>query len=104
MTDGETAGSGRPSTGLCSGEAVIPNRKGLHARASANFVKCAGKFDAEVWVTREGQTVLGTSIMGLMTLAASQGNTILIETKGAQAQEALDALLALVGAGFNEEQ
>jgi len=94
---------GRPATGSCSGEVVIANVKGLHARASARFVKCAEMFDAEVRVTREGQTVLGTSIMGLMMLAAGQGNAIVIETRGADAQDALEALVALVEAGFNEE-
>ncbi|MFQ5626836.1 MAG: HPr family phosphocarrier protein [Methyloligellaceae bacterium] len=94
---------GRSATGLCSGEAVIANVKGMHARASARFVKCAEMFDAEVRVTREGQTVLGTSIMGLMMLAAAQGNAIVIETKGAEAQDAFEALVALVEAGFDEE-
>ncbi len=87
----------------CSGEVVISNIKGMHARASAQFVKCAEKFNAVVQVTHEGQTVLGTSIMGLMMLAAAQGNTILIACEGAQAREALDALLALVNDGFNED-
>lgn len=84
-------------------EVVIRNTRGLHARASARFVKCAERFDAEVRVTREGQTVLGTSIMGLMMLAAGQGNTILIETEGRQARQALDALIALVEAAFDEK-
>ncbi|GBE44713.1 phosphocarrier protein NPr [bacterium BMS3Bbin10] len=94
---------GQSPVGVFSGEVVIPNLKGLHARASAKFVKCAEGFDAEVRVTREGQTVLGTSIMGLMMLAAAQGNAIVIETEGAGAQQALAALVALVEAGFNEE-
>ena len=102
MADGDKPQDGQ-SAAHCSGEAVIPNIKGLHARASAQFVKCAEKFDAVVQVTREGQTVLGTSIMGLMMLAAAQGNSILIECEGAQAREALDALLALVKDGFNED-
>ena len=88
--------------GLYFAEVTIRNRKGLHARASAQFVKCAETFDAQVRVTREGQTVGGTSIMGLMMLAAGQGQTVLIETEGRQAREALDALIALVEAGFNE--
>jgi phosphocarrier protein HPr len=90
-------------TERCSGKVVIPNIKGLHARASAKFVKCAEQYDVVVQVTREGQSVLGTSIMGLMMLAAARGNTILIECEGAQAREALDALLTLVKAGFNED-
>jgi phosphocarrier protein len=82
---------------------TICNRKGLHARASARFVKCAESFDAVVRVTREGQTVGGTSIMGLMMLAAGPGSTILIEAEGPQAPEAIEALVALVEAGFGEE-
>ncbi len=91
------------SAGACSGEAVISNLKGLHARAAAKFVKCAERFDAEIRVTREGQTVPGTSIMGLMMLAAGHGNAILIETRGTEAQQALEALIALVEGGFNEK-
>lgn len=86
-----------------SAEVVIPNIKGLHARASAKFVKCAEQYVVVVQVTREGQSVLGTSIMGLMMLAAARGNTILIECEGAQAREALDALLTLVRDGFDED-
>ena len=86
-----------------SGDVTIPNLKGLHARASAEFVKCAEKFAADVRVSHEGQTVLGTSIMGLMMLAAGKGSTLRIETRGPQARQALEALRALVGAGFHEE-
>ena len=82
---------------------TIRNVKGLHARASAKFVKCAETYDAEVMVTRDGQSVGGTSIMGLMMLAASPGSTLLISAKGPQAPEALEALVALVEDGFGEE-
>jgi phosphocarrier protein HPr len=82
---------------------VIRNRKGLHARASAKFVKCAEEFDATVWVVREGQTVGGTSIMGLMMLAAGPGSQLLIKTEGTQAIVALAALVALVNDGFGED-
>jgi phosphocarrier protein HPr len=82
---------------------TIRNRKGLHARASAKFVKCAETFDATVRVTREGHTVGGTSIMGLMMLAASQGATITLEAEGPEAPEAIEALVALVAEGFGEE-
>ncbi|MDA7948661.1 MAG: HPr family phosphocarrier protein [Hyphomicrobiaceae bacterium] len=82
---------------------VIPNQKGLHARASAQFVKCAECFDADITVTHDGQTVLGKSIMGLMMLAAGQGSTILVETRGPEAKSALSALISLVSDGFNEE-
>jgi len=87
----------------CLAEVMIVNRKGLHARASAAFVKCVEKFDAEVTVTKDGQGVNGSSIMGLMMLAAGPGTTILIETDGPDAEEALDALTSLVELGFNEE-
>jgi phosphocarrier protein HPr len=84
-------------------EVVIPNKKGLHARASAQFVRTAASFKATVRVTREGQTVGGTSIMGLMMLAAGQGHSILIETEGPEAEGALEALIALVECGFHED-
>ncbi len=90
-------------TGKPAAEVTIRNKKGLHARASAKFVKCAESFDAVIRVTREGQTVGGTSIMGLMMLAAGPGTTIAIEAEGPQAAEALVALIALVEAGFDEE-
>lgn len=82
---------------------TIRNRKGLHARASAKFVKCAETFDANVWVVREGHSVGGTSIMGLMMLAAGPGSQILIKANGAQADAALTALVALVQDGFGED-
>jgi phosphocarrier protein HPr len=82
---------------------TICNRKGLHARASAKFVRCAERFNAAVWVTREGQTVGGTSIMGLMMLAAGPGSTIEIEADGPEAPEAIEALVQLVASRFGEE-
>ena len=81
----------------------ICNVKGLHARASARFVKCAETFNATVRVTREGHTVGGTSIMGLMMLAAGPDCEIEIEAEGEQAREALAALTELVECGFGEE-
>jgi phosphocarrier protein HPr len=92
------------SAGLYLAEVVIPNRKGLHARASAQFVRCASGFNAEIRVTRDGHTVGGTSIMGLMMLAAGQGHTILIETEGKEARAAMEALIALVEARFGEDE
>lgn len=103
MTETDSSDNSPTGPGLYFAEVVIRNTRGLHARASAQFVKCAERFDAEVKVTREGHTVLGTSIMGLMMLAAGQGNMILIETEGRQARQALDALIALIEAGFNEK-
>ena len=84
-------------------EVQIRNRKGLHARASAKFVKCAETFKANVRVTRDGQTVGGTSIMGLMMLAAGPGTMIVIEADGPEAPEAIEALTALVEEGFGED-
>ena len=82
---------------------TIRNRKGLHARASAKFVKCAEEFDATVLVVREGQSVGGTSIMGLMMLAAGPGSQLLIKAEGVQADAALEKLVALVKDGFGED-
>lgn len=82
---------------------TIVNRKGLHARASARFVKCAETFQANITVTRDGQTVGGTSIMGLMMLAAGPGSTLHITAEGPDGPEALEALVELVEAGFGEE-
>jgi phosphocarrier protein len=81
---------------------AIRNKRGLHARAAAKFVKCAGQFDAEVTVARDGQKVSGSSIMGLMMLAAAHGSAIDVEAHGAQAKAALDALAALVADRFGE--
>jgi len=89
--------------GLCFAEVVIPNKKGLHARASARFVRCASSFTAQIRVTREGHTVGGISIMGLMMLAAGQGHSILIEAEGPEATQALEALIKLVENGFGED-
>ena len=85
-------------------EIVIPNKKGLHARASAQFVRTTTRFNAKVRVTRDGHTVGGTSIMGLMMLAAGQGHSILIEVEGAEASEALEALVTLVESKFGEDE
>jgi phosphocarrier protein len=89
--------------GLYVTEVTIRNKKGLHARASAQFVRVASQYQAKVKVTREGNTVGGTSIMGLMMLTAGQGQSILIETEGLDARAALEALIALVESGFGEE-
>jgi phosphocarrier protein HPr len=82
----------------------VINERGLHARASAKFVKLAGEFDAEVTVSREGQTVDARSIMGLMMLAAGHGCSIDILAEGAEAQAAVDALSELVADRFHEER
>jgi phosphocarrier protein len=82
----------------------IVNKRGLHARASAKFVKLAGTFDAEVRVSKDGQTVDARSIMGLMMLAAGPGCSIDIEADGAEAEAAVTALQALVAGRFEEEE
>jgi phosphocarrier protein HPr len=82
---------------------TICNRKGLHARASAKFVKCAEGFKATVRVTRDDRTVGGTSIMSLMALAAGPGTELLLEAEGPEGPEAIEALVALVESGFGEE-
>jgi len=82
----------------------IVNEKGLHARASAKFVEVVEDFDAAAQVTRDGMTVSGDSIMGLLMLAASRGTTIEVETSGAQAGELAAALAALVADGFGEDR
>lgn len=84
-------------------ELAIVNQRGLHARASAKFVKCAEVFDANVTVSKDGQTVPGTSIMGLMMLAASIGSSVMVEASGPQANEAMQALEKLVADKFDEE-
>ena len=84
-------------------EVEIVNKKGLHARASAKFVQTAEKFDAAITVTRGHETVGGTSIMGLMMLAAAPGVTITIKAIGKDAVVAVETLCQLVAAGFGEE-
>lgn len=87
-----------------SREFPIINRKGLHARATAKFVQCCEKFDAEITVSRDGETVGGSSIMGILTLGAGQGSTIIVTAAGPQAEAALDALEALVANRFGEDE
>jgi phosphocarrier protein len=84
-------------------EIPIINMRGLHARASARFVQTVDPFNAEVTVSRCGETVGGTSIMGLMMLAAGPGATIQVETRGPEAKAALDALTKLVDSKFGED-
>jgi phosphocarrier protein HPr len=80
----------------------ICNKKGLHARASAKFVQTVEKFDADVKVTRGQESVGGTSIMGLMMLAAGPGTTIMVEATGREAKEVVEALTALISGRFTE--
>ena len=82
---------------------LIRNRRGLHARASAKFVTLASQYEATVTVSKDGSDVLGTSIMGLMMLAAAMGDEIEIRAEGAQADDALAALVGLVEGKFGED-
>lgn len=83
--------------------AVIANRRGLHARAAAKFVKLAAGFDAEVTVTKRGTTVSGRSILGLMMLGAGPGTEIEIAAAGKEAHEAIEVLTNIIVAGFDED-
>ena len=87
---------------LCQ-RVTICNRRGLHARASARFVRVAECFEATISVSRHGTTVGGTSIMGLMMLAAGPGSTLLIKATGPEARAALEAIVDLVTSGFDED-
>jgi len=82
--------------------ATISNKLGLHARASAKLTKLAGGFPCDVWLTRGERRVNAKSIMGVMMLAAGLGSAIEIEAEGERAQEAVDALLALIDDKFGE--
>jgi phosphocarrier protein len=98
-----TASTASSSGGAFSRDIPITNKRGLHARASAKFVQMVERFNADVTVTRNGETVGGTSIMGLMMLSAGPGTSILVSAKGAEAQAALDAITELVTNKFGEE-
>jgi phosphocarrier protein HPr len=93
----------RVAEGLLQRDLTISNRRGLHARAAARFVQCAERFDAEITVTKDGTTVGGTSIMGLMMLAAAPGSVIQVTAEGPEAKEALAALADLVASRFGED-
>ncbi len=90
--------SGKPQTR----KLTIQNERGLHARPSAKFVGCAGEFEAEITVTKDGETVPGTSIMGLLMFGASSGTELEVTAEGPDAEAALNALEALVNSGFGE--
>lgn len=85
-------------------EVEIINRLGLHARASAKLTQLASSFPCEVWMAREGRRVNAKSIMGVMMLAAAKGAKVTIDTEGEQAQDALDAVVALINNRFEEDE
>ncbi len=85
-------------------EIEILNKLGLHARAAAKLVQCAGRFASHVEIERRGQSVNGKSIMGVMMLAASQGTRILVETSGEDEDAAMAAIEALIRDRFGESE
>ena len=94
---GETKPTAKATANIC-------NTRGLHARASAKFVKLASSFEAEIHVTRDGVTVDARSIMGLLMLGAGNGCSIEITAEGSDAQDAINALNELVSGKFDEDQ
>ncbi|KAA0580328.1 HPr family phosphocarrier protein [Azospirillum sp. B21] len=92
-----------PADGEIRRTATITNQRGLHARASAKFVKLVATFDAEISVRRGESVVSGESIMGLMMLAAGPGTTVELRATGTDADAAMDALLDLINRKFDEE-
>ena len=100
MSDAQEQGA----ENVLSRDLPIINKKGLHARATAKFVQCCEKFDAEISVSKDGETVGGSSIMGILTLGAGPGSTITVSASGAEAREALEALEALVSDRFGEDE
>jgi phosphocarrier protein HPr len=89
--------------GTVEQDVTILNKRGLHARAAARFVKLAGQFDANITVTHKDTSVSGRSIMGLMMLAASPGSQIRLSAYGPQAEAAVAAIAGLIAAKFEED-
>lgn len=92
-----------PTTMVLTARVIVPNRRGLHARAAAKLVTTAERFGAAVDVAYNGQSVSARSIMGLMMLGAGPGAALDLSAEGWDAREALDALAALIEAGFHEQ-
>jgi phosphocarrier protein len=101
---GGNSSSDAPSGGAIVREIPITNKRGLHARASAKFVQMAERYKADITVTRNNETVGGSSIMGLMMLAAGPGTSVIITASGPEAREAMDALTTLITSKFGEEE
>ncbi|MGE5490469.1 MAG: HPr family phosphocarrier protein [Actinomycetota bacterium] len=87
---------------MLSTETEIVNKLGLHARASAKLTQMAGKYNCEIWMAKGARRVNAKSIMGVMMLAAGKGSKVTLETDGADEQEAMTALLALIADKFGE--
>ena len=88
---------------MTSQEVMIRNRLGLHARAAAKFVHTATRYASQIRITRDGKTMDGKSIMGILLLAAAAGTTVVITADGVDEADAIDALCRLVNGGFGEE-
>ncbi|GEC14977.1 HPr family phosphocarrier protein [Nitrobacter winogradskyi] len=95
---------GASAAGTISCDMPIVNKRGLHARASAKFVQMVERFEADVSVTRNGETVGGNSIMGLMMLSAGIGTTITVSATGPEAEAAIAAIADLIGNRFDEDE
>jgi phosphocarrier protein len=106
VSPGNDAAPNVPSSTAAAVVREIPiiNKRGLHARASAKFVQMVERFNAEITVTRNSETVGGTSIMGLMMLSAGPGTTIVVSATGPEAEAAIAALTELIGSKFGEEE
>jgi len=102
LGDSAASDSFSAPSGAVVRELLITNKRGLHARASAKFVQLVERFNAEVSVTRNNETVGGTSIMGLMMLSAGPGTTIMVSATGAEAEAAVAAIAELISSKFGE--
>ena len=102
--DGEDCPPAPVPDGALARELRIVNKKGLHARASAKFVQTVERFDADVTVTRCGETVGGRSIMGLLPLVAAQGTAVTVTAEGEDAEACLGAISELVSGRFGEDE
>ncbi len=103
MNSGDSPSGEKKSTAVHR-QVTILNSRGLHARAAAKFAEAAGSFESKIEVTKDGQSVSGLSIMGLMMLAASPGSNLEIVANGPDAEAAIDALEALIAARFEEDE
>ncbi|MBL4757213.1 MAG: HPr family phosphocarrier protein [Rhizobiales bacterium] len=103
VTSNPSPENSEPSSEPLCRTVTVCNKRGLHARASAKFVRCAESFDAQIFVSKDNQTVGGTSIMGLMMLAAAKGSAIEITADGPEAGAAMAALVKLIEGAFDEE-
>ncbi len=96
-------GGAKTAGGVVRRVVLIVNKRGLHARAAAKFVKCAEMFNAEVTVGKQDMAVSGRSIMALMMLAAAPGAKLRLEARGPEAEDALEAIARLIASKFNED-